>query len=40
VPRRPKHERAYLLIPLGDPAEGAQVPLLEKKSLDELRVIL
>jgi hypothetical protein len=34
---RPKHERAYVLIPVGYPAPGAQVPVLKKKSLDELR---
>lgn len=37
---RPKHERAYVLIPVGYPAAGAQVPVLEKKSLDELRVVV
>lgn len=37
---RPKHERAYVLIPVGYPAAGAQVPVLEKKTLDELRVVL
>lgn len=37
---RPKHERAYVLIPVGYPAAGAQVPVLDKKSLDELRVVV
>lgn len=40
VLRRPKHERAYLLIPVGYPAPDAQVPVLDKKSLDELRVVV
>jgi len=34
---RPKHERPYLLIPVGYPAEGAQVPDISKKQLDEIR---
>ena len=33
---RPKNERAYLLIPVGFPAEGCQVPDLKRKSLDEI----
>lgn len=37
---RPKHERAYVLIPVGYPAAGAQVPVLDKKPLDELRVVV
>ena len=30
--KRPKNEKAYLLIPVGFPAESAEVPLLNKKS--------
>jgi iodotyrosine deiodinase len=35
---RPENERPFLLIPVGYPAEGAVVPELEKKSLDEITV--
>ena len=34
---RPKHERPYLLIPIGYPAAGAQVPDISKKALDRIR---
>lgn len=37
---RPANERAFLLIPVGYPADDAQVPDLRKKSLDEIRVTL
>lgn len=37
---RPDHERAYLLIPVGYPAAECEVPHLERKSLDEIRVQL
>ena len=30
--KRPKNEKAYLLIPVGFPAKNAEVPLLNKKS--------
>jgi nitroreductase len=33
---RPENERAYLLIPVGYPAEGCRVPDLERKALDEI----
>jgi iodotyrosine deiodinase len=33
---RPENERPFLLIPVGYPAAGAEVPLLEKKSLGEI----
>ncbi|MEZ5367463.1 MAG: hypothetical protein R2748_35235, partial [Bryobacterales bacterium] len=33
---RPKNERAFLLIPVGYPADGARVPTLEKKSVDQI----
>jgi iodotyrosine deiodinase len=35
---RPENERPFLLIPVGYPAEDAEVPTLEKKSLDEIAV--
>lgn len=34
---RPRHERPFLLIPVGYPAAGAQVPDISRKSLDEIR---
>lgn len=37
---RPKHERPYLLIPVGFPAPGASVPDISRKSLDEVRLIV
>ena len=33
---RPENERSILLIPVGYPAEDAEVPQLEKKALDEI----
>lgn len=36
VLNRPKNEKAFLLLPVGYPAENAQIPLLERKSLDEV----
>ncbi|MEZ5063623.1 MAG: nitroreductase family protein [bacterium] len=33
---RPKHERPYMLFPVGYPAAGARVPDLRRKSLDEI----
>ncbi|MGZ5445340.1 MAG: nitroreductase family protein [Thermoanaerobaculia bacterium] len=35
---RPKNEKAYLLIPVGYPAEGCRVPDISKKSLGEVMV--
>jgi nitroreductase len=37
---RPRHERPYLLIPVGYPAAGAQVPDIRRKSLEEVRQIV
>jgi nitroreductase len=37
---RPENERPLLLIPVGYPAEDAEVPDLERKPLDEIRVSL
>ena len=34
--QRPKHEHAMLLLPVGYPAEGAQVPDLSRKALEEV----
>ena len=36
---RPKNERPFLLIPVGYPAEDAEVPALKKKSLDDVMTI-
>ena len=38
---RPKNERAFLLIPVGYPGEGCEVPAhaLEKKPLDEILIV-
>ena len=33
---RPANEKPYLLLPLGYPAEDATVPVIEKKSLEEV----
>ncbi|MCH2182353.1 MAG: nitroreductase family protein [Mariniblastus sp.] len=33
---RPSHERPFLLLVVGYPAEGAKVPVIEKKSLREM----
>ena len=35
---RPKNEKAYLLIPVGYPAEGCRVPDIAKKPLGEVLV--
>jgi len=37
---RPRHERPYLLIPVGYPAPGARVPDIKKKTLDEVREVV
>ena len=33
---RPEHEHAMLLMPVGYPADNAQVPDLRRKALDEV----
>jgi nitroreductase len=38
--RRPANERPYLLIPVGYPAEGAKVPDIKKKSLQEVMQVV
>ena len=35
---RPENERPFILIPVGYPADDAEVPDLERKSLDEIMV--
>ena len=37
---RPKNEKPYLLIPVGYPAEGARVPNITKKPLDEIMILI
>jgi iodotyrosine deiodinase len=39
---RPKHERPYLLIPVGWPADGCRVPAkaIERRPLDEVMVVV
>ena len=37
---RPRHERPYLLIPVGYPAPGALVPVIARKPLAEVREIV
>jgi nitroreductase len=37
---RPKHERPFLLVPVGYPAPDAQVPEIARKSLDEVREVV
>ena len=36
---RPEHERPFLLIPIGYPADGCTVPDIHRKSLDEIMVV-
>ena len=36
---RPAHEKPYLLVPVGYPADGARVPVIEKKPLAEVMQI-
>jgi nitroreductase len=36
---RPAHERPFLLIPVGYPAEECRVPDLRRKGLDEILVL-
>lgn len=36
---RPAHEKPYLLIPVGYPASGATVPVIEKKMIEEVMVV-
>lgn len=36
---RPANERAFVVIPVGYPKEGAEVPAIGRKSLDDVRVL-
>ena len=36
--KRPAHEKAFLLIPIGYPSKGCKVPDIARKSLDEISV--
>lgn len=36
---RPEYERPYLLIPVGYPAEGCQVPAISRKPLEQIMVV-
>ncbi len=38
--KRPANEKPYLLIPVGYPAENAQVPDIPKKPLPEIMTLL
>ena len=38
--QRPANEKAFLLIPVGFPAEGAEVPNIVKKNLSEVAVFM
>ena len=38
--RRPRHERGFVVIPVGYPAADATVPAIERKELDEILVRL
>lgn len=38
VLRRPEYERAFLLLPIGHPADDAKVPRIVRKPLDEVLV--
>ena len=40
VCKRPKNERAYLLIPIGYPAVNAKIPDLQKKEFNEYATII
>jgi iodotyrosine deiodinase len=37
---RPVNERPYVVIPVGYPAEDAKVPVITKKSLDEVMIVV
>jgi iodotyrosine deiodinase len=37
---RPENERPFLLLPVGYPAADAEVPVLEKKTLDDVAVFI
>ncbi|MCU0498834.1 MAG: nitroreductase family protein [Anaerolineae bacterium] len=37
---RPAHERAYVVLPVGYPADDARVPVITKKPLDEVMIVI
>ena len=37
---RPENEKAYVLLPVGFPAQGCRVPDITKKPLDEIREVV
>lgn len=37
---RPKNEKPFVLIPVGYPADGARVPDIERKALDEIMSVI
>jgi nitroreductase len=37
---RPRNERAYVLVPVGYPAQGATVPDIQRKTLEEIRTLV
>ncbi len=37
---RPRNERAFVVIPVGYPAENCMVPNITKKSLNEIMVLV
>ncbi len=37
---RPANERAYVVIPVGYPAADAKVPVITKKPLDEVMIVI
>ena len=38
VLKRPEHERPFLLIPVGYPAEGCMVPDIQRKPVEQIMV--
>lgn len=36
---RPRNEKPYVVLPVGYPAEGCRVPVLRKKTLDEVMIV-
>ncbi len=37
---RPKNEKPFLLLPVGYPAEDAEVPIISKKKFEEVAEVL
>ena len=37
---RPRHEKPFLLLVVGHPAEGAMVPDIQRKSLPEISSVI